>query len=91
MASLRPQCLIAAVVSRRSRSTSGPSAAGKQSRMLHVFPDGFQGLANKEVASALDLAVETVHTYRKNADEKVKCLQRGPACNGKSFWHCAQP
>jgi DNA-binding NarL/FixJ family response regulator len=39
--------------------------------MLHVLPDGFQGLANKEVASALDLAVETVRTYRKTLMKKL--------------------
>ncbi len=39
--------------------------------MLHVLQMAFRAWQTKEVASALDLAVETVRTYRKTLMKKL--------------------
>jgi DNA-binding NarL/FixJ family response regulator len=53
------------------RSTPNPALEGLTEREVQVLRLLSEGLANKEVASALDLAVETVRTYRKALMKKL--------------------
>ena len=54
------------------RSTPNPALEGLTEREVQVLRLLAEGLANKEVASALDLTVETVRSYRKSLMKKLK-------------------
>jgi DNA-binding NarL/FixJ family response regulator len=54
------------------RSTPNPALAGLTEREVQVLRLLAGGLASKEVAAALNLAVETVRSYRKSLMKKLK-------------------
>lgn len=54
------------------RSTPRPPLEGLTEREVQVLRFLAEGLTTKEVASALDLAVETIRTYRKTLMKKLK-------------------
>jgi two-component system, NarL family, response regulator NreC len=54
------------------RSTPNPALEGLTEREVQVLRLLAEGLATKEVAATLDLAVETVRTYRKTLMKKLK-------------------
>lgn len=49
-----------------------PALAGLKDREIEVLSLLAQGLASKEVAEALNLAVETIRTYRKSLMKKLR-------------------
>src|SRR6266849_8373858 len=54
------------------RSTPNPALEGLTEREVQVLRLLAEGLASKEVAAALNLAVETVRSYRKSLMKKLK-------------------
>jgi DNA-binding NarL/FixJ family response regulator len=54
------------------RSTRDPALGGLTEREVQVLRLLAEGLASKEVAATLNLAVETVHSYRKSLMKKLK-------------------
>ena len=54
------------------RSPPNPALKGVTEREVQVLRLLAEGLASKEVAAALNLAVETVRTYRKSLMKKLK-------------------